>query len=372
MTDNRRGAKGLASWRLAWNDQRMQRVRMGRRARVATIRDVARAANVGIATVSRAIAESGYVSDAVRQRVRAAIEQLGYTPSRAARTLRGGRRPAIGVLLPDLGIPVYVKWLRAAEEVAQRAGYILLICDARRSTDTARMQLQWLLEERVAGLLLAGQTGAEPALAGFHDAGIPVAPDLPPRPLRRSARHHAEHAATLAAFRHLVRRGHRRIAYLTIAWRGHAQPGALGRLRIACLRETLAAVGVEQPADLVQALEAAEDCTRVVPRLRRLGATAFVAGTGEVTAPLLLALHAAGLAIPDDASVLAFGESDWEVAHRPSISVVRHDYAGIAAALTRHLIARIENRSRVPRVALFPSELVLRDSIGRAPRVRSR
>jgi LacI family transcriptional regulator len=340
---------------------------------VITIRDVARQARVSTATASRVVAQKGYASQAVRERVLEAARRLGYFPSRAARALRGVRRPAIGVVLPDLGIPVYVRWLRAAQERASRHGYVLLICDARLSAETARTQLRWLLEERVAGLLLAGEIGDSETIAAFDAAGIPVVPHSAVRPSRKPMREDAERPATLEAFRYAVGLGHRRIAYLAIGERDGMAAAPLRELRLECLRQALAEVRAPEDSLRLSIVDQADRCASEAARLIRTDApTLFVAGTGELTAPILLALAQAELAIPDDVSMLAFGEGGWEMAYRPSIAVVRHDYAGIAAALTEYLIARIEGRAELPAVPSFPSEFLARGSLGPPPRSRRR
>lgn len=350
----------------------MRRQHPRRRApRLTTIRDVARAAGVGVATASRAITDTGYASAATRKRVLEAARRLGYAPNQAARALRRARRRAIGVIVPDLGIPVYVEWLRAVEDEAGRHGYVLLICDARRSTDVARAQLQWLLEERVAGLLVAGHIGAvRESLVAFEEADVTVVPRPPTRPQRKAFRHDAELPATMRAFRHLVGIGHRRVAYLSIARHGRASTGPLRALRVACLRDALAEVGAHVDERLVVMAEDGEDGRRAASRLIRDPdpPTAFVAGNGEVTAPMLRAIAEAGLSVPRDVSVLAFDGSEWEAAYRPPISVVQHDYAGVGGALARHLIARVERANDVPEVPPFPSEFVDRGSIGPPPR----
>jgi LacI family transcriptional regulator len=99
--------------------------------------------------------------------------------------------------------------------------------------------------------------------------------------------------------------------------------------------------------------------------------TAFVPGTEALTPAVLAALAAAGLEVPRDASVCGFGDSLWEQAFRPPISVVRFDYQGVARAMIENVIARIEGVQPVPPVPAFPSEFVERGSCAPPPR-RSR
>jgi DNA-binding LacI/PurR family transcriptional regulator len=105
---------------------------------------------------------------------------------------------------------------------------------------------------------------------------------------------------------------------------------------------------------------------------RRDRPTAFVAGTEALTPAVLGGLAAANLRIPDDASMFGFGDSAWEQAYRPPLSVVRFDYVGVGRALVENVIARIEGVRRVPPVPSFPSEFVDRGSCAPPPGARGR
>lgn len=345
---------------------------MTRRAdKAATIRDVAAAARVAIATASRALTGSGPVNESTRRRVEAAARRLAYLPSPQARRLRGAPAKTIGVLVPAMA-PLYAEWLRGASEVARRNGYVLLVCDGENSMRLTQSQVARLLEERVSGLLLAGSTPAPREIARALDAGIPIGPDLSRRQRGRPLQETQFRPATLAAFRHVVGAGHRRIAYLMGVERDEGYASTLQRMRVACLQESLAEVGVQEqlavvPSDPLDGAATAACVQRLVESDD--APTAIVAGVPMLTAPVLRGLRAARRRIPDDVSVLAFDESGWEDLHAPAIAVVRHDYRGIAAALTEDLIARIEGRAASgPHPSTFRCEFVPGGSIGR-PRV---
>ncbi len=338
----------------------------------ATIRDVARDAGVGLATVSRALSGSPLVLAATRTRVELAAARLGYRPSRAARVLRGAPARVIGVMVPDLSHGLYGAWLTSVNEVAQRRGYVVVVCDGQYSTRVMTAQLERLFDDRVDGLLLGGSIPARAAIRRFLDAGIPLAPDLTqavdPQRGDGQPRHLSERAVTAAAYRTLIELGHRRIAFFDRPERDSGYISRLQRMRWECLEAELTAVGAAGGARRVHAADG-DDCrARAVALLRGPQApTALVPGIEGFTPMALLAVTDAGLRVPDDVSLLGFEDSPWEQAHLPPISVVRHDYRGIAAALTENLIARIEGWPSVPTVPAFPSEFVRRGSLA-APR----
>lgn len=334
----------------------------------ATIRDVARDARVAVSTVSRVINDSGATAPDTRLRVLAAAEKLGYRPSGMARALRNSRTMTIGVFIPDLENPVFLQWLRGAENAAQDHGYSVLTCDGQSSVSIIEAQLARLYERRVDGLVLAGQVPAR-LLRDFIRARIPFEPRSllgaggePPR-LR------LERAAQVEAARALIALGHRRVAFFTRDNPLYCRDGSLPMSRFGVIRQTLreaGGVGAEASVVQVSTASAAQSVREVMAAPGR--PTALVAGT-HILAPFLLAgLYEQGLFVPDDVSFLSFGDSPWALAHRPPISVIRHDYEAEARAVMERLIARVEEcESHLPAPPV-PSEFVQRGSIGPAPR----
>ena len=133
---------------------------------IATLVDVARAANVSIATASRAINGRPSVSAATRARVLEAAAMLRFQPSPLARGFRAQRSLTIGMIVPDLSSPFYAAALRGAQHALYQHGYTILVCDTEEQARREGEVLDLLAGHRVAGLILA-----------------PVSPD--PEPLRR-------------------------------------------------------------------------------------------------------------------------------------------------------------------------------------------
>jgi LacI family transcriptional regulator len=361
-----------------------QRRRTARRERDAsrppTIKDVARVAGVGIGTASRALGTGELVSPATRERVQAAAARVGYRPSRAAKVLRGVPARIIGVLVPDLSLPLYGEVLRGAGEAARRHDYLLLVCDGQNSRAVIEEQAERLYREQIDGLVVAGPFLALPRLQRFVESGIPIAPE--PRSVpgaKRTVnepRAASERRATRDAYRRLVELGHRRIAFVAHTERDSQALPSMQRLRADLLREALAEVGARFDESLLLAADGVEAArARVAELLARpvdASPTAIVAGTEALTPAVLASLAEARRAIPDEISVLGFGDSIWEQAYRPSISVVRFDYFAAGAALIENLVARIERAATVPPLPAFASEFVERESLGPAPRDAAR
>lgn len=351
--------------------RRTPRARRAAAGRPATIKEVAREAGVGLGTVSRALGSGELVSPETRDRVLAAARRVGYRPSRAAKVLRGVRPRVIGVIIPDLSLPLYAELLRGAGEVARDHDYLLLVCDGQNSQRVMEAQLERLYGEQIDGLVIAGPIHSLPQVARFVASGIPVVP--PPATADRGGRDGLraplERSAGQAAFARLVELGHRRIAYLAHVGRDQPTLPAMQRHRIDLLRKCLAEAGTTLDEALVVTADGPDACrTKLASLLARDDRpTAFVAGTEALTPPLLSALADARLRIPEDASVIGFGDSPWERAYRPPLSVVRFDYFASGRALVASVIARVEGTRSASPLPQYPSEFVERGSCAPPP-----
>lgn len=332
-----------------------------------TMKDVATRAGVAVSTVSRVLNASGYGSEQTRSRVLAASSELGYLPSLRARGLRQSRTMTVGVAVPDLGNPVFLEYVRGVEHTAGPAGYAVTICDGQASADVQARQLGRLFADRVDGLVVIPPVLSREAAEPFLRAGVPVAP-FAELDDRTRVRLHVEATlpAMVTALELLREGGHDRIAYVTrrTPMREVASLGWVDA-RVYGLRR----VGYEFDERFILRVDTAEDCRAAVVALEGAGEgpTAYIVSPYGLAPRMLAAIYDAGLAIPGDASFVCHGDSDWAVAHRPPLAVIRRDYYAQAAAWTRDLLARIEGGpgGRVPNL---PYEFVPRGSIGPARR----
>jgi LacI family transcriptional regulator, galactose operon repressor len=333
-----------------------------------TMKDVAARAGVAVSTVSRVLNGTGYGSQETRSRVLAASSALGYLPSMRARGLRQSRTMTVGIAVPDLGNPVFMEYVRGVEHTAGEAGYAVTICDGQAREEVQARQLERLFADRVDGVIVVppilSLEGAEP----FLRAGVPVAPSAELDDATRVRLHvEATLPAMLEAVHLLQQIGHRRIAYVTRRTPMREMASLLGWVdaRVHGLRKA----GFEFEERFILRVDTADDCRAAVQRLEAAGAgpTAYIVSPYGQAPRMLAAIYDSGLAIPDDVSLVCHGDSDWAVAHRPPLAVIRRDYYAQAAAWTSDLLARIDGRppGRVPNL---PYEFVPRGSIGPARR----
>lgn len=119
-----------------------------------TISDIAKEAGVSTATVSRMMNQSGYVSDKAREKVEHAIKKLNYTPNAAARSLSTKESKVIGVMVPEISNPFFGEVIEGISQIADEAGYALMLFDTSESVVKELRALQMLRQQDLCGLIL--------------------------------------------------------------------------------------------------------------------------------------------------------------------------------------------------------------------------
>lgn len=121
---------------------------------MANIQDVAKQAGVSISTVSRVLNGTAKVKSEVKKKVEASIEALTYQPNPAARSLRTNRSKIIGLIIPDLQTPFFMRIVQQVEEEIQTQDYLLVLCNSKNNTHREQNSLNKLIVQRVGGIIL--------------------------------------------------------------------------------------------------------------------------------------------------------------------------------------------------------------------------
>lgn len=321
-----------------------------------TIMDVAAAAGVSSATVSRVVNGVASVDRDLARRVRAAVRTTGYVPNALGRSLRRGGTSQIAVVTPDAENPYFTQIISEVERIVRADHYSVTVAHTEDDLDLERDCFAQLVGRHVAGVLLVPVHGARTDLSPLTDAGIPVV--LVDRWIDGAA---TDLVATdnieagRQAARHLHERGFRAPAVLTgpsdlrtteervvghlAAWRelGVAAPDSViarGDLHLESGRELMA-----------QILAAGEaDCVYVTNN--RMSAGAFESMRGVQDAPALLATD-------DDL---------WTRLVTPSVSVVHQPVRATARAAARMLGQRMTDPEEEPSTTLLRSRIIDRES----------
>jgi LacI family transcriptional regulator len=196
-----------------------------------TMRDVARLANVSVATVSAVINGTAVVSAERAARVKKAMEALDYHADQIARGLKTGRTRVVGVVIPDVTNPFYPEVILGAEEVAGLARYSVILCNANEDPAQEQRQLSALFSHRVDGVMIAC---SDPAIAvdRLLRRRFPIVCfDRIPEGFRGDAAATDNFAGGYQATRHLIDLGHKRIAILAGRTELSTHSGRLGGFR---------------------------------------------------------------------------------------------------------------------------------------------
>lgn len=139
-----------------------------------TIKDVAKSTGVSIATVSRVINGTGYVSDEVKVRVLESMKRLNYQPNAVARSLKQSKTHTIGVIIPDISNAYFMQIAKGVEDEIQGNSYNLIFCSSNENPDKECELLQLLIEKRVDAILLATTGGCEETIMSIRQSNIPI------------------------------------------------------------------------------------------------------------------------------------------------------------------------------------------------------
>jgi LacI family transcriptional regulator len=332
-----------------------------------TIQDVARAAGVHPGTASRALNPElvGRTTPETTRRVQEAAARLGYVPDQFGRSLRTRRSNTIGVLIPDLGNPVFPPIVRGIEDGLRAAGYEALIANTDDSAEREEQLITVLAARRCDGYIIASSRREDPAVAALLTSKKPVV--LVNRLMDTATASVASDdvAGLHAAVNHLVELGHTEIAHVS-------GPAALSmtRVRRAAFVEAMAAAGLADDPDLNETADryAVDEGRRAFSRLLdRRSPTAVVAGNDMIAIGCYSALRSRGLRCPEDVSVVGFNDMPLSGFLDPALTTVSIPQYDIGVAAAESVLGLIADGP--PERRLLPVALEVRDSTG-PPSVR--
>jgi len=309
------------------------------------LKDIARHAGVAVMTVSKALRDAPDVSAATKARIKVLAQQMGYVPNSFAQSLRSQTSRIFGLVIPSVTNPVFARLVYAVEERAHELGYDILLAHTHNLPEREEQSIQRLLSRRVNGLFISPVYRYEAEARIYQvllERRTPVVLLGPPAPFCRSfvSMEIEELVASYNVARHLLKLGHKRIAYLT----GPAvAPWAHERFE--GYRRALRESNLEVDDRLVfQAGSTIEDGIKAAVQMlkEKCNATAVQAVNDLVAVGCAETLLAQGVKIPDDVSVAGFGNIMAAEYFRVPLTTVRQPKfrLGIAAVDTMMTLLR--------------------------------
>lgn len=331
-----------------------------------TIRDVARAASVSVATVSRVLNGKSSVREETRRRIRKVVDRLHYAPHGVARSLITRKTNTLGVLLPDLYGEFFSEVIRGVDSCARRRGYHLLVSGSHSDRSEIEAVLR-ATRGRVDGLIvMSPELDAETLRRNLTD-GLPIVLlNAIGNGRQFDSIHIDNYGGALAIVRHLVALGHRRIAHVT----GPAgNRDAAERLR--GYRDGMRAVSRQWPSELAIPGDFREEAGFEAGR-RLLDwknpPTAVFAANDAMAFGLLAACQRRRVRVPQDLAVAGFDDIPIARFASPPLSTVRVPIAELGERATRRLLQTLSGpNGHEPRDETVATTLIVRESCGGSP-----
>ncbi|MBO1073325.1 LacI family DNA-binding transcriptional regulator [Roseomonas marmotae] len=308
-------------------------------------------------TVSRTMRGSESVTPETRRRVQDAARSIGYVPDRAAGALKAGTGNLVGAIMPNIHNILFAEMLQGLGDGLNSHALALSVGISRRSRAEERRLVGEFLAMRPCGIVLHDTQHLPETRARLQDAGIPIVElgDLPRNPIDMAVSF-SNRAAARAVTTHLIGRGYRRIAFVSIPFRSSTS----SRLRMAGYRDALRAAGlpfdedrvIETPGGYPEAEVALDSLWRITPRPDAIFGASDVLAVG-----MLLAAQRRGISVPRQLAVAGFDDHAVAGAISPrltSLSIPRYRMGATAADA---IVARIRGQS-MPAISDLGFELI--------------
>lgn len=315
-------------------------------ARPSSIREIATKLGVSTATVSNALRGAGRVSSALAEQIRLEADRIGYVPDHTARALRTGKSNTVGLLVPNIGQPLFPAFAQAIERAAKRRGLAVLIGDSQGDPQQQDFEIRTMVARGVDALIVIPTRGTT-----ITQADVPIAViDSAATTGNIAASDHREGGRLIAG--HLLALGHERLLILA-----GPENSLVARERVEGMCEVFRQAGVE-PA--LQHSDATFEAGSILGReldLRHF--TACAAAYDALAIGFAIAVKDRGCSIPEDMSLTGFDDLMWAQIVSPPLTTVRQDLEAVA----NHALAFVAGE--IGTSGIFPTKLVVRQSTAR-------
>ncbi|MFZ4815650.1 MAG: LacI family DNA-binding transcriptional regulator [Phototrophicaceae bacterium] len=330
-------------------------------AAVPTMNEVAREANVSVATVSRVVNGSGTVSKKLELQVLAAIEKLHYHPSSLARSFKMQQTQMIGIVVPLLDHPFFSRLAQVMEHGLFAQKYRVIICNTEEDPNRERQYIELLLQQRIDGIIIISEH------ADYFDEieaqNIPmVVIDRTVGQFNCSQVFSDNSLGGYLGMKHLLELGHRRIQVVAPFF--ITQPV---QKRIVGIREALAEWRIEESADMFtmssdpsfeMGIAVGIELAQRHPRPTAIFALSDVTAVG-----VMHGVNRMNLRVPHDISVMGYDNIPLSAYVMPPLTTVSQSITEMGKAAVEILLRHIQTPELAPEKAVLPTYVVLRESV---------
>lgn len=327
-----------------------------------TIYDVAREANVSMATVSRVVNGNPNVKPTTRKKVSEAIERLGYRPNAVARGLASKKTTTVGVIIPDISNTFYAELARGIEDIATMYKYNIILSNSDQNKEKEFHLLNTMLGKQVDGLVFMGEDITEAHIEEFKKSPVPIvlSASFDAQNITPSVNIDYTQAA-YDAMKHFLEKGHTRIAFVS----GPYVDKAASEKKLQGYKRALEEAGIAYDEELVvdgdytydSGMEALEKLLELAEK-----PTAVFVSSDEMALGVIHAAQDKGLHVPNDLEVLGFDNTRLAIMVRPQLSTVVQPMYDIGAVAMRLLTKYMNKETVEDHTVILPHRIQFRKS----------
>ena len=306
---------------------------------MSTIRDVAKEAGVSISTVSRVMNGVTLVNTETAEKIRAVAKKLNYRPSNIARSLRARRSQTIGLLVSDIQNPFFTAVARGVEDVTQRNGYSLILCNSDENVQKEREYVEVLCAENVGGAIVVPATERSRSFDMFETLGVPfVTVDRRLENFKIDSVLVDGFRGSYEAVTHIISRGYRRIGLIS-----GPLATTTGRQRWEGYRKALKDAGLpfDKKIERFGQFRVDSGAKLTVELLKvRPAVDGFFVANNLMTVGSLTALHSMKIDM-SSLGVVGFGDVPWPTVGMDSIATVKQPAYELGSTAAQRLLSRM-------------------------------
>ncbi|PYG85767.1 LacI family transcriptional regulator [Ruminiclostridium sufflavum DSM 19573] len=325
----------------------------------ASIKDVAIKSGVSVATVSHVINNTRFVSEATKNKILTAMEELKYVPNSMARSLRTNKTKTVALLIPDISNFFFTEVAEAIERVLSKKGYSLFLCNTGESIYIEKKQIMLMSSQLVSGIIIAPTSRDFDYRSMFTDVNYPIVFID-----RKTYKSQADvvmvdgKTATYDAVSSLIEKGHRRIGYIA----GRDGLSTTDE-RLSGYLEAIRENGLQIDEKLIKRGDSRhESGYQLTEELVNTDATAIFVSNNLMAVGALKCLSNKNISIPESMAVIGFDDYNWSTITNPPLSTIKQPVAKLGAMAAELVLKRIENPEGPYTEYNLPAEFIVRKS----------
>lgn len=323
---------------------------------------MAQLSGISKTTVSRVINNKGYVSEEKKALVLKAMEELEYHPNLSARRLRGQLTTTIGVIVPKITNPFFSYLVDAIEEAAYEKGYQVLIFQSNEDPKKELAFLNLLKTKQVDGVIMTAVENQWSKVKSFIKHGPIVLCNVYIDKSKVPTVRLNQYKGTYDGIKHLIERGHRRIAYCT---GGFFKKEGKGKERNQGYQKALEEAGILINPNWVfinqHSIEDGQQLLRKILEMKERP-TAVFTGSDEVASGMIAEASAHGIRIPDDLAIMGFDDQPIARVVSPKLTTIKQPVDQLGEKAVEIIIEKLNNVESLDEYYELPIELIIRQS----------